>query len=224
MGSGAGAGFAGVGGEEERDLFRPRERRLMQQHTLQELGEPLGEARRTAGAAGENEERSAVLAVEAEAFPSLRPAARVLAQQHEIAVVGDQHKPVFAEITAHLFAEQLYRQVCGDIDNLHHAPLGRLSVRPFLRRMPPRNHEQAHVGEAGAAIAQVRHAEHARLQFLADRVQRPGQRAIVANFAGARTRGANAGDFRKVVGEDLRHWLAACPCNHRFASVPDATM
>lgn len=81
-----------------------------------------------------------------------------------------------------------------------------MGFRPILQRQSARRDEQAHVREARATIAQVRHAEHTRLEAFARRIQCAGQRTVVADLACPGARGADAGDFRKVVRKDLlRH-------------------
>jgi hypothetical protein len=70
---------------------------------------------------------------------------------------------------------------------------------PVRRRRAAREYEQPHVREARAPVAQVRHAEHARLQALADRVQRGREGAVVADLTGAGTGGVDTRDVVKVL-------------------------
>lgn len=180
----------------------------MQQHALEEFGEARREARWASCAARQGEERGRIGAIEAEAFSPLGPPARVAPQQHEVAVVGHQHKAIGREITAHLGAVGLHRQISRDIVNFHHASFRGTRFRPFLQWHPARRHEQPHVRKPRATVPQIRHAEDARLEALSRRVQRSGQRAIVADLACAGARGADAGDFRKVVRQDLLRHLS----------------
>ncbi len=214
---------ARVGGEEERDVLRLGERCLMQQNTLQELGEAHRQSDGSLGRADERKESGGIGATETEPLAHLRLAMRVAAEQHEIAVIGNEHQAVLGEVAGDLLAVPLHREVGRNVVYLDHAALRRLALGPVRRRLAARHDEQAHVGKAGAAVAQVRHAEDTGLQRLAGGVQRAGQRAVIADLARPGAGGVDARDVSEVVGEDAGHDLSLSS-GFRFRKPPRGTI
>ena len=63
-----------------------------------------------------------------ESFQLGRAALRVLAQQHEVAGIGDQHQPVTVPVATHLVAIRGQPGVVADGFDLDHAAFGKLPI------------------------------------------------------------------------------------------------
>src|SRR6185312_7916595 len=108
-----------VGGEEERNVLRPSKGRLVQQHAFKKLGEARRKAGWTTRATCQRKKRGGIRTFEAEDLPSLRLTSRVAPEQHKVAVVRDEDEAVGGEVTMHLVAAQLDRQVRRDVVHFH---------------------------------------------------------------------------------------------------------
>jgi hypothetical protein len=102
-----------------------------------------------------------------------------------------------------LLAFEFDRNVGGDVIDLDNATLWRAAVRPLLRSMPPLRNEQPHIRESGAAVAQIGNAEYTRFQALPDRIQRAGQRAVVADLPCAAPRRMDPRDLGPIIAKNI---------------------
>ena len=108
---------------------------------------------------------------------------RVLAQQDEIAGVGDEDEAVSVPVAADLIAFGGEPGVVVRGLDLDHAALGELSLARLSALYLPGGVE-SEVGVSGALFGELAYAEDLGLQGCADGVQEVGERAVSGAFAG----------------------------------------
>ena len=108
-------------------------------------------------------------------------ALRVLAEQHEVAGVGDQHQSVAVPVAAHLVTIRSQPGVAADGFDLDHAAFGKLPLA-----LPAALHLlggiEAEVGMTCALMSELADAENLWLERAADGIQQIGQRRVVGPF------------------------------------------
>ena len=169
---------AGIGGEEPREVLGLAQRHRLRERALQVLAERAADAlRRLAGRRDQLPERCGVLG-EAEALALACTAVRLLADDEEIAQVGDDHQPVGLEILGDLIRPRLQPGVVRDRLHLDDAPLGHLALagRALLELA---GGEQPEIRMPGASVLEIGEAEHPPLQVGADAIQQAGDGGIV---------------------------------------------
>ena len=132
---------------------------------------------------------------------------RVLADEHEVPIVGDQDQPIATPIAADLiaFGGEPSVVIDGfDFDHavLRHLPLARLAALHLLGGV------EAEVGMAGAQVRQLPDAEHLGSEAAADRVHEVFERGVARGFGGGAAGGADASQMLKIGfdrGRQLRH-------------------
>ena len=135
----------------------------------------------------------------------------ILAQQHEIVGVGDQHQPIQAPVLADLVAiGGEPRVIAGRLD-LHDPALRKrplppleLSLGHLLRGV------QAEIGMVGALLGQLADAEHPGFQGRTNRVQQVGQRRVVRRLGRAAARRPYLADVVEVVLDGSPQSVATC--------------
>ena len=124
-------------------------------------------------------------------------AVRVLAQQYEVAGVGDQNETVALPVAADLCAigGELGVVACG-LD-LQHAALRELPLLGMARRHLPGGIE-TEVGMSRALLGQLADAMHPGTQRAAHCVQQVRQRRILGQLASPAARRSDAAEFGEV--------------------------
>ena len=116
---------------------------------------------------------------------------RVLTEQHEVAGVGGENKPVAVPVAAGLGALGGEPSVVVGRLDLHHAALRRLSLLG-LSLLHLLGGVQSHVGMARTLLGHFADAEHLGPERAAHRVQQVGQRRVVGPLPRGPARGADA--------------------------------
>ena len=141
-----------------------------------------------------------------EGFQLSRAALRVLAQQHEVAHVGDQHQLVTVPVAAHLVAIRGQPGIVADGFDLDHAAFGKLPLA-----LPASLHLlggiESEVGMSGPLLCQLADAENLWLERAADGIQQIGQRRVVGPFTRCPARRADASQVGEVVLNRRREFL-----------------
>ena len=130
-----------------------------------------------------------------------RLAARVLAEQHEVARIGDQHQAVVIPVLAHLVAVGREPRVVRsglDLDDtaIGALTLARLALLDLLAGVEPE------VGMSGTLRGEPADGEYLRPQRAADRVEQVGERRVVGELA---SRAAGRADLAQVGQVVLDH-------------------
>ncbi len=202
-----GEGIARVGGQEPGHVAGLDERRVVQQHPGQELGEAGLQLLRELGRLGRERPEFFLAGGQGEALQVLAAAELVAPGDQELAEGGDQDQAVALPVVAHLAAggDDLDR-LSGRL-GLDDAALGQDVGRDLahvgLGQL--RGGEQAVVREAGAQVLQVLDAEHLGLEFAADLVEQILQRVVERYLAGARAHGVDLVDLGKVSPDRRAH-------------------
>ena len=105
----------------------------------------------------------------------------VLAHQHKVSSVGDQHQPVAAPIAAHLVARRRQPSVVTCGLDLHHAPLRDLA-RPRRSLLHLLRGVEAEVRMPGSLLGEFTHAEHLGPEGTADGVQQIAEWPVAGPF------------------------------------------
>ena len=151
----------------------------------QRAGEIFGEPRASLAGEGAGLLDAAperVLAVrQPEGFEPRRAARFVLAEEHEVARVRHQHRPVAAPIAADLIARGGEPGVVAGGLDLDDAAFRQPALaRPAPLDLPRR--VEAEVGMSGALVGELADAEHLRPERRADGVQQIPQRRVVGEL------------------------------------------
>ena len=144
-------------------------------------------------------------------------ALHVLAQQHEVAGVGDQNQPVTVPVAAHLVTIRCQPGVVADGFDLDHAAFGKLPLT-----LPAPLHLlggiESEVGMSGPLLRQLADAEDLGLERAADSIQQIGQRRVVGPFTCCPARRANLAQVIEVVLNCRREFLVRS--RHSSLAVP----
>ena len=125
-------------------------------------------------------------------------ARRVLAEQYEVAGVGDEDEPVFAPIFADLFTGCRQPGVIGDGLDFDHAALRRLA----LARLAPLNLTrgiETEVRMARALLCKLADAEYFGLEHASNGVEQVGQRRVVGALAGGAAGRSDPAQIGKIL-------------------------
>ena len=107
----------------------------------------------------------------------------VVADEHELAVGGDQHLTILLEVAQHLFALGHGVHVGTHRLHLESAAGWQLPGQGLaLALLELACDEEAAVGDAGAAVGGLDHAAHLGLQLVADLVEERGEGAIAGGL------------------------------------------
>ena len=138
-----------------------------------------------------------------------RVALGILAQQHKVAGVGDQHETVALPVAADLSAVGGEPGVVASWLDLDHAGLRRLSLlRLSLLYLP--GGVEAEVGMSRALLGQLADTIHPGPQRAAHRVQQVSQRQVIGQLAGAAARSADTAQLDEVLLNRRRQFSSGC--------------
>ncbi len=194
-----GAGFAGVGGQEEGQVLRVAEGGAQQQGAAQEVEQPVAVLLGRPARVGQLVEEGRRRLGQAERLQRPDPAQLVEGHQDELAVVGDQHQPVAPQVAGHLLAGGHGGQVVAP-----RLDLGRAALRAEAgngRLVAPLELVggiEAEVGFAAAAVLQLLDGADAGLQPAAGLVEQRLQRAVVRLLGRAAAGVANLAQVGQV--------------------------
>ena len=125
----------------------------------------------------------------------------VLAQQNEVAGVGDENEAVALPVFADLFAIGCEPSVVVRGLDLDHAALGELTVSR-LSALELLGGVESEIGMSSALLGKLADAEDLGPESSADVVQQVGERSVGGAFAGGSAGCANAAEVGEVVFDD----------------------
>ena len=193
---------AGVGGEEPGEVLGLAQRHRLREGALQVLAEPAADAlRRLARRGNELPERRCVLG-QAEPLALARAPVRLLADDEEIAQVGDDHQPVGLEIPGDLVGLRRQPGVVGDGFHLDHAALWVLTLA-WLALLELARSVQSEIRMPGAGVGNVGDAVHARPQIRADGIQQVVDGGVIGALARARAGAVRVAQLGEIILDNL---------------------